>query len=81
LKLQYTRLAGNRPFVRLITSTSRTWVAGGMAPVLPQNDRGGAPDPGGVGGAAKLGEASVRMSDAANASATAAARKCIRTWT
>src|SRR6185437_10979085 len=43
LKVQKTWLSGYWPFVWLMTSTSRTCVAAGMALTLPQKDAGGSP--------------------------------------
>ena len=45
LKLQYTWLSGYCPLVWFTIDSSRTWVAAGMALVLPQNEAGGAPVP------------------------------------
>src|SRR5215472_1916417 len=45
LKVQKTWLSGYWPLVWLITSTSSTWVAAGIALTLPQKEAGGAPEP------------------------------------
>src|SRR5260221_12195974 len=45
LKLQKTWLSGYWPLVWFTMLSSSTWVAAGMALVLPQNDTGGSPLP------------------------------------
>src|SRR5579863_8631438 len=45
LKLQSAWLSGYWPFVWFTRLSSSTWVAAGIALVLPQNDAGGSPLP------------------------------------